>query len=147
MTLQAKWMLRRHLKQMPAHCKYSAKEPYLKDRLIFQTQWSRKILTTLKVLFLLLLVTYNFFSQSFSGFYGGRRELSISFHPSFPSDEDCEWRRAQYHSCRAASGLHDHSTTISLYFSYLSLFSPFLFLRIKVKAFLWQFLQAVFILC
>lgn len=109
MILQAKWMLRRPLQKKPAHCKSTAEEPYLDDS-ISGTVIQKGFDTLLKVFYFRSSLTKDaFFSQSVSGLYGGRRELSVSIDPSVPSDQDRERRRAQHHGCRAAAGLHDHS--------------------------------------
>lgn len=96
MTLQAKWMSRRPLKKKQTHCKYAVEDfvPSLWKRFTSACHFTRGA----------------FFSQSFPR---GRRKLAITFHPSVPSDEDCKWRRAQHHCCRATAGLHDHSMSIS----------------------------------
>ncbi len=109
MTPQAKWMLRRPLKRKPAHCKSRVEEFSLSDELLFVTALTKGWKHLSKWFpFVHHLTRPALSSQSFPGLFGGRRKFSICFHPSIPSDEDREWRRAQHHGCRAAAGLHDH---------------------------------------
>lgn len=112
MILQVKWMLRRPLKKKkPAHCESTVEEPDLEESILASVM--QKDLDAPLQLFYLSLTKDVSFSQPLSGLYGGRRKLSIGIDPGVPTDEDCEWRRAQHHCGRAAAGLHDHRTVSS----------------------------------
>lgn len=127
MTLQAKLMLRRPMKWKPAHCKDTVAS--LMIGFYFRQNNQKTFWHISESCLLLLSLKRNaFFPQSFSGLYGGRRKLSNSFHPSITSDNYRKWRRAQYHCCRAAAGLHDHSMAFHFSFFLSFFFTLYLFL-------------------